>query len=43
MSNAAAGLIVSEEYDDFILAYNYSRDFIKSGKSYKHLMKIQNG
>ncbi len=40
--NAAAGLIVSEKYDDFKLAYNYSRDFIKSGKSYKHLMKIQN-
>ena len=41
--NAAAGLIISEKYDDFKLAYNYSRDFIKSGKSYKHLMKIQNG
>ncbi len=41
--NAAAGLIVSEKYDDFKLAYNYSRDFIKSGKSYKHLIKIQNG
>ena len=41
--NAAAGLIVSEKYDDFKLAYNYSRDFIKSGKSYNHLMKIQNG
>jgi len=41
--NTAAGLIVSEKYDDFKLAYNYSRDFIKSGKSYKHLMKIQNG
>ena len=41
--NAAAGLIVSEKYDDFKSAYNYSRDFIKSGKSYKHLMKIQNG
>ena len=41
--NSAAGLIVSEKYDDFKLAYNYSRDFIKSGKSYKHLMKIQNG
>ena len=41
--NAAAGLIVSEKYDDFKLAYNYSRDFIKSGKSYKHLMKIKNG
>ena len=41
--NAAAGLIISEKYDDFKLAYDYSRDFIKSGKSYKHLMKIQNG
>ena len=41
--NAAAGLIVSEKYYDFKLAYNYSRDFIKSGKSYKHLIKIQNG
>ncbi len=40
--NAAAGLIVSEKYDDFKLAYNYSRDFIKSGESYKHLIKIQN-
>ena len=41
--NAAAGLIVSEKYDDFKLAYNYARNFIRSGKSYKHLMKIQNG
>ena len=41
--NAAAGLIVSEKYDDFKLAYNHSRDFIKSGKSYKHLMELQNG
>ncbi len=41
--NAAAGLIVSEKYDDFKLAYNHSRDFIKSGRSYKHLMEIQNG
>ena len=41
--NAAAGLIVSEKYDDFKLAYNHSRDFIKSGKSYKHLIEIQNG
>ena len=40
--NAAAGLIVSEKYDDFKLAYDYSRDFIKSGESYKHLIKIQN-
>ena len=41
--NAAAGLIVSEKYNDFKLAYNSSRDFIKSGESYKHLMKFQNG
>jgi len=41
--NAAAGLIVSEKYDDFKLAYNYARDFIKSGESHKHLMKIKNG
>ena len=41
--NTAAGLIVSEKYNDFKLAYNYSRDFIKSGESYKHLIKIQNG
>ena len=41
--NTAAGLIVSEKYEDFKLAYNYSRDFIKSGESYKHLIKIQNG
>ncbi len=40
--NTAAGLIVSEEYDKFELAYNYARDFIKSGAPYKHLMKIQN-
>ena len=40
--NAAAGLIVSEKYDNFKLAYKHARDFIRSGKSYKHLMKIQN-
>ena len=40
--NAAAGLIVSEKYENFELAYNYARDFIKSGKTYKHLVKIQN-
>ena len=40
--NAAAGLIVSEKYENFELAYNYSRDFIKSGAPYKHLVKIQN-
>jgi len=41
--NAAAGLIVSEKYDDFKLAYNDTRDFIKSGAPFKHLQKIQNG
>ena len=41
--NAAAGLIVSEKYDDFKLAYNYARGFIKSGAPLKHLKKIQNG
>ena len=40
--NAAAGLIVSEKYDDFELAYNYIRGFIKSGTPYKFLTKIQN-
>ena len=40
--NTAAGLIVSEKYDKFELAYNYAREFIKSGAPYKHLMKIQN-
>ena len=41
--NAAAGLIISEKYDDFELAYNYTRGFIKSGAPFKHLTKIQNG
>ena len=40
--NAAAGLVVSEKYDNFEFAYNYSRDFIKTGSAYKHLIKIQN-
>ena len=40
--NAAAGLVVSGKYENFELAYNYSRDFIKSGAPYKHLVKIQN-
>ena len=39
--NAAAGLIVSEKYNDFKIAYNYARDFIKSGAALKHLSKIQ--
>ena len=41
--NTAAGLIVSEKYDDFNLAYNYARDFIKSGRAFKHLKNIQSG
>ena len=41
--NVAAGLIVSEKYDNFELAYNYTRSFIKSGASFKYLIKIQNG
>jgi len=40
--NAAAGLIVSQKYEDFELAYNYARGFIKSGAPYKHLARIQN-
>ena len=40
--NAAAGLIVSEKYDNFELAYNYIRRFIKSGAPYSFLTKIQN-
>ena len=40
--NTAAGLIVSEKYNDFKLAYNYARGFIKSGRAYKHLINIQN-
>ena len=39
--NAAAGLVVSEKYDDFELAYNYARGFIKSGAPFKHLIKIK--
>ena len=40
--NAAAGLIVNEKYSEFLDAYNYSREFILSGKTYIHLEKIQN-
>ena len=40
--NAAAGLIVNEKYKDFGLAYNYTREFIKSGNAFKHLLNIQN-
>ena len=40
--NAAAGLIVSGKYENYELAYNYARGFIKSGAPYKHLIKIRN-
>ena len=40
--NAAAGLIVSEKFIEFLDAYNFSREFILSGKPYTHLEKIQN-
>ena len=40
--NAAAGLIVSEKFSEFLDAYNFSREFILSGKPYSHLEKIQN-
>ena len=40
--NAAAGLIVAEKYENFALAYNYARGFIKSGAVIKHIKKIQN-
>ena len=39
--NAAAGLIVSEKYNDFKTAYNFTREFIKSGKAFENLRKIQ--
>ena len=40
--NAAAGLIVVEKFSDFSEAYNYTREFILSGKCFLHLEKIQN-
>ena len=39
--NVAAGLIVSEKFLSFKDAYNNAREYILSGKSYKHLEKIQ--
>ncbi len=40
--NAAAGLIVNENYQNFNEAYNNAREHILSGKCFKHLEKIQN-
>ena len=39
--NAAAGLVVAEKFVDFKDAYNNTREYILSGKSFKHLEKIQ--
>ena len=41
--NAAAGLIVSEKYKDFEVAYNSVRDFIKTGNTFRQIEKLQNG
>jgi len=41
--NAAAGLIVSENYTNFIDAYQNAKEHILSGKTYEHLKSIQNG
>ena len=40
--NSAAGLIVNESHQNFEDAYNNSREHILSGKTIKHLEKIQN-
>jgi len=41
--NAAAGLVVSEKYSKFSDAYQNARKKILSGKTYEHLINIQNG
>jgi len=41
--NAAAGLIVSENHTKFIDAYQNAKEHILSGKTYEHLITIQNG
>ena len=40
--NAAAGLIVNENYKSFAEAYSEARKHILSGKTFNHLEKIQN-
>ena len=40
--NAAAGLMISEKYDDFKVAYNFSTDFIKSGSAFEYIRNLQN-
>ena len=41
--NTAAGLIVNNTQQNFDKAYDEARKHILSGKTYKHLEKIQNG
>tara|TARA_B100000953_G_scaffold290114_1_gene274821 strand:+ start:254 stop:1243 length:990 start_codon:yes stop_codon:yes gene_type:complete len=40
--NAAAGLIVTENQENFSEAYSITRQHILSGKTYNHLKKLQN-
>ncbi len=40
--NAAAGLMVGEKFSEFSEAYDHTREFILSGKTFSHLEKIQN-
>ena len=40
--NAAAGLIVAEKHSEFKNAYEDTRKYILTGKTFKHLIKIQN-
>ena len=40
--NAGAGLVVNETHQNFADAYNHAREHILSGKTIKHLDKIQN-
>jgi len=41
--NTAAGLIVTEKYNEFNKAYKNAREHILSGNAFKHLTNIQNG
>ena len=40
--NAAAGLVVNGNYENFHNSYTSAREFILSGKTFKHLQKIIN-
>ena len=40
--NAAAGLVVAEKHSKFIDAYDHAKQHILTGKTYKHLSKLQN-